>query len=249
MSRITVLVAARQHPVSGKPVRSRADAKAVSLALNVPGSDVRLLSAGSLSDALARDYLATGAPAIDIVNTAAAPCDALAPVLKDVPWVLTGTRSAEEAGGNLLPFQLGAALSRPVITQVVAIEDAGAHWIVTQALPKGARRRLKVRAPAVLAISEAAPVTVRYAQADKTQGRIVRTVPALPLAPADSPVVLPRGKRRAVLQAKVAQSGHARMLGAIDTPSSGGSVVSTGSPEHKAQVILDYLRAHALVNF
>lgn len=249
MSRITVLVAARQHPVSGKAARSKADSKAVALALSVPASEVQLLSAGDLSDAVARDYLALGARSIEILDMVTDACTTLVPPLKEVPWILTGTRSTEEAGGNLLPVQLGAALSRPVITQVVAIEDCGAHWIVTQALPKGARRRLQVTAPAVLAISEAAPATVRYALADKTLGRIFRTTRNTLAPVVAAPVLRPRGKRRAVLQARVAQSGHARMLGAIDTPSSGGRVVSAGSPEQKAQAILDYLRAHALVNF
>ncbi|MDR7306846.1 hypothetical protein [Rhodoferax saidenbachensis] len=250
MSRVTVLVAARQHPVSGQPTRSPADATAVAVALAIPGSDVQLLSAGALGDAVARDYLAQGARSIEVIATDADVCAALLSPLKEVPWVLTGTRSAEEAGGNLLPFQLGAALNRPVLTQVVAIEDHGAHWIVTQALPKGARRRLKVTAPAVLAISEAAPATVRYALADKTAGRIFRTgTVAANQASAHVGTLVPRSKRRAVLQAKVAQSGHARMLGAIDSPSGGGTVVSTGTPELKAQVLLDYLRRHALVNF
>lgn len=250
MSRITVLVAARQHPVSGKPARSPADAKAVAMALAMPGGDVQLLSAGALNDDVARDYLAQGARSIEVIATDADVCAALLAPLHEVPWVLTGTRSAEEAGGNLLPFQLGTALGRPVITQVVAMEDHSTHWIVTQALPKGARRRLKVIAPAVLAISEAAPATVRYALADKTAGRIFRTAPVIPTAPiAPTSTLVPRSKRRAVLQAKVAQSGHARMLGAIDSPAGGGTVVSTGTPEHKAQVLLDYLRRHALVNF
>jgi electron transfer flavoprotein beta subunit len=250
MSRMTVLVAARQHPVSGRPTRSPADAKAVAVALAMPGGDVQLLSAGSLTDDVARDYLAQGARSIEVIATDTDVCAALVAPLQEVPWVLTGTRSAEEAGGNLLPFQLGAALNRPVITQVVAIEDHGTHWIVTQALPKGARRRLKVTAPAVLAISEAAPATVRYALTDKTAGRIFRTgTVAANQASAPASTLVLRSKRRAVLQAKVAQSGHARMLGAIDSPSSGGLVVHSGSPEQKAQVLLDYLHRHALVNF
>ena len=250
MSRMTVLVAARQHPVSGKPSRSPADAKAVAVALAVPNSDVQLLSVGHLSDGVARDYLAQGARSIEVIDTDADVCASLLLPLKEVPWILTGTRSTEETGGNLLPFQLGAALNRPVVTQVVAIEDHGAHWIVTQALPKGARRRLKVTAPAVLAISEAAPATVRYALADQAAGRIFRSSAAAPAeSSAPASTLVPRSKRRAVLQAKVAQSGHARMLGAIDSPAGGGIVVRTGTPEHKAQVLLDYLRTHALVNF
>ena len=59
MSDITVLVAARTHAVSGRPTRSRADASAAALALGLSGT-VRLLTAGPLPDAVARDYLALG---------------------------------------------------------------------------------------------------------------------------------------------------------------------------------------------
>jgi electron transfer flavoprotein beta subunit len=45
------------------------------------------------------------------------------------------------------------------------------------------------------------------------------------------------------------QSGHARMLGAIDTPSTGGTVLATGDAHSKAQAVLDYLRTHSLVPF
>jgi electron transfer flavoprotein beta subunit len=72
MSNITVLVATRAHAVSGRPARSPADATAVALALGLglPG-DVRLLSAGTMPDAVARDYLALGAPLIDVLESSA----------------------------------------------------------------------------------------------------------------------------------------------------------------------------------
>jgi electron transfer flavoprotein beta subunit len=138
-----------------------------------------------------------------------------------------------------------------VVTNVVAVQADGSSWVVTQALPKGARRRLRVSAPAVLAVSAAAPVALRHSLADAMAGTIVRTaVP--PTAPADLSTLgqrVPRGKRRKLLEARIVQSGHARMLGAIESPSAGGAVLQTGTPEAKAQAVLDYLQAHSLVQF
>lgn len=252
MSDITVLVAAQAHAVSGRPARSRADATAVALALGLPG-DVRLLSAGTMPDAVARDYLALGAPLIEVLESSADGdvADMLLPFLRDTRWILTGTRSESEPGSGVLPFALGAALGRPVITDVVTVQADGRSWVVTQALPKGARRRLRVSAPAVLAVSAAAPVTLRHSLADAMTGIIVRTaVPST--APADVSARgqrVPRGKRRKLLEARIVQSGHARMLGAIESPSAGGAVLQTGTPEAKAQAVLDYLQAHSLVQF
>lgn len=254
MSDITVLVAAQAHAVSGRPARSRADATAVALALAVglPG-DVRLLSAGTMPDAVARDYLALGAPLIGVLESGADGdvASMLLPSLRDTRWILTGTRGESEPGSGVLPFALGAALGRPVVTDVVAVQADGSSWLVTQALPKGARRRLRVSAPAVLAVSAAAPVALRHSLADAMAGTILRTaVPST--APADLAALgqrVPRGKRRKLLEARIVQSGHARMLGAIESPSTGGAVLQTGTPEAKAQAVLDYLQAHSLVQF
>lgn len=252
MSDITVLVGASIHAVSGRPTRSRADATAVALALGLP-AELRLLSAGAMPDAVARDYLALGARRIEVLETAqgADVCASLLPALCNTPWIMTGTRGESEHGSGVLPFALGAALGRPVVIDVVAVQPDGNSWIVTQALPKGARRRLRVSAPAVLAVSAAAPVTLRHSLADAMAGTVVRS--AAPSAvPADLSAMgqrVPRGKRRKLLEARVVQSGHARMLGAIDSPSTGGAVLQAGSPQTKAQAVLDYLQAHSLVQF
>ena len=251
MSDITVLVAARTHAVSGRRTRSRADATAAALALGLSGT-VRLLTAGPLPDAVARDYLALGAPMLEILECGdgADVSATLLPALRNVPWVLTGTRSESEHGTGLLPYALAAALGRPVVTDVLAVQPDGAAWIVTQALPKGARRRLRVCPPAVLAVSAAAPQTLRHSLADAMTGQIVRT-PVQTGGPISAPTgqLVPNSKRRKLLEAKTVQSGHARMLGAIESPSTGGTVVQTGNPHTKAQMVLNYLRAHSLVHF
>jgi len=257
MSDITVLVAARNHAVSGRPVRSRADAAAAALALGVSGA-VRLLTAGPLPDAVARDYLALGAPLLEVLECGedADIAARLLPALRNVPWILAGTRSEAEHGTGVLPYTLAAALQRPVVADVLGIQAEGSAWIVTQALPKGARRRLRVQAPAVLVVSAAASPTLRHSLADAMAGRIVRkplqatkpsSAPTSPSAPVGQRVA--GSKRRKLLEARTQQSGHARMLGAIESPSTGGAVLQAGDPHTKAQAVLDYLRTHSLVHF
>lgn len=255
MSDITVLVAARHHAVSGRPVRSRADAAAAALALGMSGA-VRLLTAGPLPDAVARDYLALGAPLLEVLECGedADIAARLLPALRDVPWILAGTRSEAEHGTGVLPYTLAAALQRPVVADVLGIQAEGSAWIVTQALPKGARRRLRVQAPAVLVVSAAASPTLRHSLADAMAGRIVRK-PLQATKPASTSTSAPVGqrvagsKRRKLLEARTQQSGHARMLGAIESPSTGGAVLQAGDPHTKAQAVLDYLRTHSLVHF
>jgi electron transfer flavoprotein beta subunit len=255
MSDISVLVTARTHAVSGRPVRSRSDASAAALALGIPGmpGTVRLLTAGRMPDAVARDYLALGAPLLEILECGEDTDVAatLLAALRNVPWVLTGTCSDAEHGAGVLPYALAAALARPVVADVLAIQPEGAAWIVTQALPKGARRRLRVYPPAVLVVSAAAPQSLRHSLADAMAGQIVRKpAPASGATPpASAGQRVPSSKRRKLLEAHTNQSGHARMLGAIESPSTGGTVLQTGSPHSKAQAVLDYLRIHSLVLF
>jgi electron transfer flavoprotein beta subunit len=225
----------------------------VALALEL-GQPVKLLSAGPMPDNVARDYLALGAPVLEVLacDDPATVAATLLPALRNSPWVLTGTRAASEQGSGMLPHVLATLLNRPVVTDVIAVQPEGASWIVTQALPKGARRRLRVSAPAVLAISAAAPQTLRHSLADAMAGQIVcPQASTTPLGSGPEPVAqrVPATKRRKVLEALVKQSGHARMLGAIESPAAGGIVLQSGTPHSKAQAVLDYLRTHSLVPF
>jgi len=253
MSQITVLVAASVHAVSGKPIRSRGDAIAVALALGLK-RPLHLLSAGQMPDSVARDYLALGAPSLELLDcddnaSSADVASVLLPSLRDVPWVLTGSRAATEAGSGVLPHVLALQLGRPLVTDVLALEPDGSGWIITQALPKGARRRLRVSAPAVLCISAAAAFTPGYSLAKAMAGQILRRPVTASLAASVPGQRVATSKRRKLLEARIQQSGHARMLGAIESPSTGGTVLSSGSAQSKAQAVLDYLRTHSLVPF
>jgi electron transfer flavoprotein beta subunit len=258
---IAVLVSARTDPVSGRATRNRNDALAATLALGLAGpAAVRLVHAGRMTDAVARDYLALGAATIEILEpdrqAKVDPVAALCELLKPVPLVLTGTRADDGFGSGLLPFALAAAMGRPLIGDVIAIEAQGSAWVVVQALPKGARRRLQVTGPALLAISPASRLALRHAYADQVTGKVLRrsisagsTAPSSAIAPVAEERV-PAARRLQPLEAKVARSGHARMQAAVGSPASaGGKVITTGTPEDKARAVLDYLRSHALVNF
>ncbi|MCW5321287.1 electron transfer flavoprotein subunit beta [Verminephrobacter aporrectodeae subsp. tuberculatae] len=252
---VTVLVAARIHPVSQRPTRCPADATAVALALGL-SLPVRLLSAGDMPHAVAHDYLALGARVIEIRPCADAALlfASLLPAVHAADWVLTGTRAPAERGSAVLPHALAAALQRPLVTDVLAIEPEGPEGrtcIVTQALPQGARRRLRVQAPAVLAVSAAAAVQLRHSLAAAQAGQIERIAPTpgpCPDAPPGERV--PAAQRRRLLEARSVQSGHSRMLGAIESAApTGGRVIEAGDPGSKAQAVLDYLRNHSLVSF
>ena len=247
---VTVLVAPRSHPASQRLTRCEADATAATLGLGL-ARPVRLLCAGNMPNAVARDYLALGAPVMEVLqcDEDAPLIDVLVPALRDAALVLTGTRSEVDQGLGVLPYALAAALGWPVITDVLNVEADGTGWIVTQALPKGARRRLKVQAPAVLAISAAAPLTLRHSLADAVAGKIIRTAAASVASKRHTGTLVATRKRRKMLEPKTVQSGHARMLGAIESPSTGGIVLKTGSPHTKAQAVLDFLRVHSLVHF
>lgn len=251
MTAITVLVAELPHPVSGRMVRSRSDSVAAALALGV-SPEARLLTAGPMSEAVARDYLALGASRVDIMEpTAPSSVTAtLREALTGSDWILTGIRQGPEAGEGVLPYALGAALARPVVSDVLAIEADGEAWVVTQAMPRGARRRVRVQAPAILAVSASAPVTLRHSLLAAQSGQIVRQSGfSQESGQAVQRHQRPANKRRKVLEARSQQSGHARMLGAIESPSTGGTVLLNGDARAKAQALLDYLRSHALVHF
>jgi electron transfer flavoprotein beta subunit len=252
-----VLVGPCEHPVSGRTIRDKGDAVAVGLALSLlPAEQIRLYCAGSLSDAVARDYLALGAQQIKVLEGLDACADNVLPLLVQAVsathLVITGTRSNGGHGSGLLPYALASALGRPLIDRVVEVRPEGSGWLVLQSLPKGARRSLRVSVPVVLAISPNAAVALRHSHAMAQGGSIERQ--CLPMTTARMPVadrLEPRSLQLKTLQARTEQSGHARMLKAIGSQGQAGAsvTVQTGAARQKAHSILNHLRQHALVDF
>lgn len=255
---VAALISAGQHPVSGAPRACRGDAVAMALGRRIAGDGLRVVHAGAAQEPSLQDYLALGAGTIE-----ALPLDrsddavaALAAHLKNVDIILTGSNAESGAGSGLLPYALARALARPVVANVL---DARVHKTrdealdveIRQFLPKGQRRRIGCALPLVIAVHPLAPVQLKYAYARRVSGHIER----FPETPTDISVVQPAwtvetASRRPVrLKARETKSGHARMQAAVVAEAKGGIVAFEGSTVDKAQVMLNYLREHRLIDF
>lgn len=249
--RITVLVSTRIDPVSGRATRSAADAAAVAMATGLDAAPT-LLAAGDMSDAVARDYLALGVPLLTRLQGQGDAASLLARAAADAALVLCGARSEGGIGSGLLPYAVAAALDRPLIADVVDVQADGEGWRVLQALPRGARRRLRVSVPALLVLDSRAPAAARYSYDAAQRGRIEqRRVDGLGAARTGLAWQFEAAQRQLQpLAARLQQSGHARMASAVGTASGGraGVLVKEGSNDDKARALLEHLRAHALID-
>lgn len=258
--KIAVLVSPARHPVSGKPLRSVCDAAALELACTLaPPERLTVLCAGMVGQESLRDYLGLGAIDIEVLSVMDADAVlALTARLRGYDLVLCGARADGQSASGMLPYLLAEELKVPMIGDVLEAQLDGAALQVRQFMPKGLRRRLEVDLPAVLAVHQRAPLTRQFAFAHAAAGRVRHVAGAVPPMAEDSAATPPlswqiaaASRRPRPLKAKIALSGHSRMLGAIggDMTARGGRVIKDGDAQRKAQAFLDYLREHKLVNF
>lgn len=254
--KIAVLVSTARHPVSGQPVRSGSDAAAFELACRLaPAARLTVLSAGMAGRESLDDYLGLGVETLEVLTVAEAAdvLPALLARLKGFDVVLCGMRSDGQSASGMLPYLLAEGLKAPLVGDVLEATASGRTLTVRQFLPKGMRRRLEVSLPALLAVHQRAPQTRQYAYARARAGRVNYVAGAVGVAPWPAPAWQYEAatRRPRPLKAKVVQSGHSRMMGAIggDGGARGGQIVKQGSAEQKAQVLLDYLREHRLIDF
>ncbi|MGF6841026.1 electron transfer flavoprotein beta subunit [Paraburkholderia youngii] len=258
--KIAVLVSIGRHPVSGVARYSRNDAAALTLALSLArthGATLDVLHAGDPSNAALNEYLALGAHSVEVLDTPpdADPAPRLAARLRGYQLVLSGTRAEGGFDSGMLPYRVAHALAVPLVGAAVdlAVRDGCAQ--VRQFMPKGLRRRVEVRLPALIAVHPLANAATSYAYARLREGKIERTAAPGAAAPHGTTpeqsawTIGPATAKPARLAAAEKRSGHARMLSATTTESRGGSVVIEGSCVEKAQVILAYLREHQLVDY
>jgi len=257
---VAALISGGRHPVSGAPRACRGDAVAMALGRRIAGDALRVVHAGTEQESSLQDYLALGADTIEVM-----PLDkngdavaALASHLKNVDLILTGTRAEFGAGSGMLPYALARALARPVIANVLEARvqrTAGDGWDaeIRQFLPKGQRRRVACALPLVIAVHPLAPVELKYAYARRVSGRIERCQePAtigLHVMQQPSWTVETASRRPVRLKARETKSAHARMQAAVVAEAKGGVVAFEGTTVDKAQVMLNYLREHRLVDF
>ena len=255
LDRIAVLVSVGRHRVSGVSCYSRNDAAALDIARTLAqqhGAQLEVLHAGDASNLALTDYLALGAPRIDVLacgehDDAAA---LLARRLQGIPLVLTGTRAEGAYDTGMLPYRLADALGYALVESALDVAVQRDAVAITQFLPKGSRRSVEAALPVVVAVHPQAAVTPRYAYARAAAGVIEsHSGAAAPDSEAHAWRITPAQRKPIKLAAAEKRSGHARMLTATTTESRGGNVVIEGTSVEKAQVILSYLREHRLVDY
>lgn len=251
---IISLVSIGAHPTSGRPRRAEQDARAVELGLQLAGDNLHVLHAGSASEPALRAYLGMGLDELHVLEQPSG-ADAL-PGLTDyiresgVQLVLTGSQAETGEGSGMLPYLLAEKLGWPLVVgmaEVESINNGSAQ--VLQALPRGQRRRLKVRLPFVATVDNAAPKPRQSAYGPAQRGLLgVEEIEIVmdglltgdPLQPAK-----PRPKRLKVIKAK---SGADRMKAATAKASGGGGQVLKGvSAQEGAAAILKLLVEEGVV--
>jgi electron transfer flavoprotein beta subunit len=252
---IAVLVSVGRHRVSSAPCYSRNDALALEIGRNlarIHGASLEVIHVGDASNPALEDYLALGAGRIDVIECRAGDdaAAALAGRLQGAPLVLTGTRAEGAFGSGMLPYRLAAELEYALIDSALDVAIGDGRVSVTQFMPKGARRRVDAALPAVIAVHPQAAMQPRYAYARIPDGSITRSVMPMRRDTEFGEWHVGDVQRRPIkLVAAEKRTGHARMTMATTTESRGGNVVIEGTSVEKAQVVLDYLREHRLIDY
>ncbi|MBS4152535.1 electron transfer flavoprotein subunit beta [Cobetia sp. MC34] len=240
-------------------------------AWHASGSEI---APGSEQDQALRGYLGMGLESLTLVTPNAPGADPLKAVdpqaaAIDQPvidvWPLLVTRLKQAApqlvvcggqgetgeGSGLLPHLLAESLGWPLVEGIVAIESCdGLHLTALQALPRGQRRRLRVKLPALVSVDSAAPAARQSAFAQARRGEL-STLASGELvhdAQAEAFGVAPARKRPKRLKRIKATSARDRFKAAAAKAEGGGGKRLEGvSAEEGAAEILKLLREEGVL--
>jgi len=250
--RIAVLLSAGLHPVSGRPCPVPVELQAVRLAVDL-GGEIDGLHSGP-DAAILRDALGHGLPRLDHIALpeGSDPLPSLAAKLREIgPTLILAGRVGQ--GGDdtgTLPYALARALGLPIIADAVALVPGSENGtlMVEQALPKGARRRVVVRLPAVVTVHPAAPAPLPFAFGVARRG-MIETVPGVEAPRPDSSIEQRPYRKRPKLIATSAAGASAadRLKAATETASTGGKLLVNPEPSEAAREILAHLRSIGVV--
>ncbi len=251
---IISLVSIGAHPTSGRARRAEQDARAVELGLQLAGDNLQVLHAGNAEEPALRAYLGMGLNELHVLEQpeGADALVALTDYLQDsaAQVVLAGSQAETGEGSGMLPFLLAERLGWPLVTGLAEVESLNnGTALVLQALPRGQRRRLKVRLPFLATVDNAAPKPRQSAFGPAQRGTLsiddVEMQVDEVLAEGALQSARVRPKRLKVIKAK---SGADRMKAATAKASGGGGKTLKGlSPEEGAEAILKLLIEEGVV--
>ncbi|MCG7599754.1 electron transfer flavoprotein subunit beta [Halomonas sp. McH1-25] len=254
---VAVLVSVGRHPLTARARRADQDARAVEMALTLSGAAVRLVHASvddSDNEAALRSYLGMGIGEVNLIKQASGAdvVPALVTSLRDMApqLVLTGTRAETGEGSGLVPYLLSEALGWPVISGLAAVEsiEQGVATVL-QALPRGKRRRLRVRLPAIATVDSSAPAARQSAFGPARRGEFDTYACASVMDELQAKwQVQPARKRPKRL--KIVKSSSARdrfKAAAAKAESGGGQLLSDVSPEQGAEAIFALLKEEGVL--
>lgn len=165
--------------------------------------------------------------------------------------VVCGGQSETGEGSGLLPHLLAESLGWPLVEGIVAIESCdGAHLTALQALPRGQRRRLRVKLPALVSVDAAAPAARQSAFAQARRGELASLASGELAhdAVAETFAIAPARKRPKRLKRIKATSARDRFKAAAAKAEGGsGKRLEGVSAEEGAAEILKLLREEGVL--
>lgn len=251
--RAAVLLSLGRHPETGRPRPSPLDARALQLALWL-GAKIEGLHAGGSPDVV-RDFCGHGLDVLKLLEIPAGcdPVPALIEALRATrpALVLAGRRGEGGDDTGLVPYAIAQSLGYALVSDAVAVAtpmDAPDRLVVDQALPRGERRRVTVRLPAVVTVHGDAPPPRPFAFAAMRRGRIERVLTEPVPLPAATQVEKPyRARPKLMANAPAGGSALDRLKAATETAQGGGRLLVDPDPDDAAREILTFLRGLGLL--